>query len=74
MGSLACEDRGETVGGPCLGFGGAGFVEGVGGGPDVLGDVHEVQQDVDRDAAAGGLGTDQVELVAGAVDQHDPRP
>ncbi|MFJ7148936.1 hypothetical protein ACIQVT_12140 [Streptomyces sp. NPDC100445] len=49
-------------------------MEGVGGGPDVIGDVHEVQQHVDRDAASGGLGADQVELVASAVDQDDPRP
>lgn len=72
--SLTCDYGGRTVGGPCFGFGGAGFVEGVGGGPDVLGDVYEVQQDVDRDAVAAGLGTDQNELVACAVDRHDPRP
>jgi len=29
--------------------------------------VHEVQDDVDVDAAAGGLGMDEFQLVAGAV-------
>jgi hypothetical protein len=34
--------------------------------------VDEVDQDVDGHAAAGRLGADQVQLVAGAVDQHHP--
>jgi len=34
--------------------------------------MDEVDEDVDGHAAAGGLGTDRVELVAGTVDQHDP--
>src|SRR6266540_1758071 len=34
--------------------------------------MDKVDEDVDGHAAAGGLGTDQVELVAGTVDQHDP--
>jgi hypothetical protein len=72
-GGVACEDRGQVVGCPGFGLGGARFVEGVGGGPHVLDDVHEVQQDVDGDAAAASLRCDQVELVAGAVDQDDPR-
>ena len=71
---MACEDRGQMVGRPCLGLGGTGFVKGVGCCPDVLSDVDKVQQDVDRDAASAGLCCDQVELVAGAVDQDDPRP
>src|SRR6266540_3252703 len=40
--------------------------------PHVLQGVGEVDQDVGVDAAAGGFGADEVELVAGAVDQHDP--
>jgi hypothetical protein len=36
--------------------------------------VDEVDQDADCDAAAGGLGADQAELVLGPVDQDHPRP
>ncbi len=53
---------------------GAGLVECVGRRPDVLGDVHEVQEHVDRAAAVSGFALDQVALVAGAVDQDDPAP
>lgn len=35
--------------------------------PAVLGDMDEVEQDVEADAASGGFGLDQVKLVAGAV-------
>jgi hypothetical protein len=42
-------------------------VEGVCGGPDVLRDVDEVEQDVDGDVAAFGFGVDEAELVVGAV-------
>lgn len=44
LGGMACEGRGHMVGRPCLGLGDTGFIEGVGGGPDMLGHVHEVQQ------------------------------
>jgi hypothetical protein len=47
-------------------------MEAPGGFPEVFQDVDEVDQDVDRHPAAGGFGTDQLKLVAGAVDQHDP--
>ena len=40
----------------------------------VLQDVDYVDDDVDGDAAAGGLGVDQGELVLGAVDEDDPGP
>jgi hypothetical protein len=36
--------------------------------------VDEVGQDADGDAAAGGLGADQVKLVLGPVDKDHPRP
>ncbi|GKQ40229.1 hypothetical protein ALMP_67550 [Streptomyces sp. A012304] len=39
------------------------------GGPDVLRDVDEVEQDVDGDVAALGCGVDGAELVVGAVDE-----
>jgi hypothetical protein len=37
-------------------------------------DVDDVDDDVNGDAAAGGLGADQVQLVLGSVDQDDPGP
>src|SRR6266540_4234491 len=43
-----------------------------GGLPQVLQDVDEVDEDVDGHAAAGRFGADQVQLVAGAVDEHHP--
>ncbi len=36
--------------------------------------MDEVDQDADGDAAARGLGADQVKLVLGPVDQHHPAP
>jgi hypothetical protein len=36
--------------------------------------VDQVDDDVDGGAAPGGLGLDQLELVTGAVYQHDPGP
>lgn len=71
---LTGEDGGESVRGPGLGLAAADRTEGVRGCPCVLGDVHEVEQDMNVDAAAGGFVLDQVELVAGAVDEHDPVP
>ncbi|MBN0048703.1 hypothetical protein JS756_32365 [Streptomyces actuosus] len=35
--------------------------------------MNDVEDDVDRDIAAGGLGLDQLPLVGGAVNQHDLR-
>src|SRR6266542_2533643 len=69
---LAGQDAHGVGGDP--GFGGrvAVVVEAPGGFPEVFQDVDEVDQDVDRHPAAGGFGLDQLELVAGAVDQHDP--
>jgi hypothetical protein len=40
--------------------------------PDVLRDVDEVDHDRAGDATTLRLGHDQVELVLGAVDEHDP--
>lgn len=40
--------------------------------PQFLQHVHEVDDDVDAYVAAGGLGGDQIELVPGSVDEHDP--
>lgn len=40
--------------------------------PDVLGHVDEVEQDVHLEVAPAGFGLDQLELVAGPVDQHHP--
>src|SRR5262245_60691276 len=51
---------------------GAVVVEAPGGAPYVLKYMDEVDQDVNGHAAAGCFGADKVELVAGAVDQHDP--
>jgi hypothetical protein len=59
---------------PVLGGGIAGVVQAPRGFPDVFQHVDEVDHDVDRDGAAGGLGADQVQLVLGAVDQDDPGP
>jgi hypothetical protein len=36
--------------------------------------VDEVDDDVDRDGAASGLGADQVQLVLSPVDQDNPGP
>jgi hypothetical protein len=36
--------------------------------------VHEIDHDGDGDTAGGGLVTDRVDLLAVAVDQHDPGP
>src|SRR4029453_13194407 len=47
-------------------------VETPGGLPQVLQDVDEVDQDLQDDAAACCFGLDQVELVAGGVDKHNP--
>jgi hypothetical protein len=69
---LAVEDRGEVAGDPGFGFGDAGLVEAVRRAPDVLGHVDKVQQDVHLGFALVGFGLDQLELVAGAVDQHHP--
>lgn len=44
------------------------------GRPVALGNAYDVEQDVKADAAAGGFGLDQVELVTGVVSQHDPVP
>lgn len=66
------EDRGEVARDPDFGSGGAGLVEAVGRCPDVLGHVHEVEQDVHVDVPPVGFGSDQLRLVAGAVDQHHP--
>jgi hypothetical protein len=63
----------EGVGGD-PGFGGrvGVVVEAPGGLPEIFEDMNKVDQDVDRHAAAGGFGADELQLVAGAVDQHDP--
>lgn len=36
--------------------------------------MDDIDDDADRDAAAGGFRADQVQLVIGAVDQDDPGP
>ena len=59
---------------PVLGCGIAGGMQAPRRLPDVFQHVDEVDHDVDGDAAAGGLGADQVELVLGAVDQDHPGP
>ena len=59
---------------PVLCGGIAGLVEAPPGAPYVLQNVDYVDNDVDRDAAAGGLGADQAELVLGPVDQDEPGP
>lgn len=64
-GRVACQDRGQLVGDPGVGLSSPGLVEGMGSGPDVLGDVHEVQQHVHGDAASQGLGADQVTAPGG---------
>lgn len=62
------KDTGDLDCGPVLGVRMGGSVEAAGGGPELLDHVHQVEDDVDVHAAALGLGLDQVELVAGAVD------
>ena len=72
--AVAGQDREGLDRDPVLGGGVPGVVEAPGGAPDVLKNVDYVDHDVDRDAAAGGLGADQAELVLGAVDEDDPGP
>ena len=36
--------------------------------------MNDVNHDMDRDAAAGGLGADQVKLMLGPVNQDHPGP
>src|SRR5271165_6599235 len=59
---------------PVLGSGIAGLVETPRSTPDVLKDMDDIDHYVNRDAAAGGLGADQVQLVLGAIDEDDPGP
>jgi hypothetical protein len=59
---------------PVLGGRISGGVQGPRGLLQILKDVHEVDEDAGRDAAAGGLGADQVELVLGTVHEDHPRP
>ncbi len=46
----------------------------MGGGPQIFGDVDEVDQDVGPDVPAGGFCPDQVELMADSVDEDQPGP
>jgi hypothetical protein len=69
---LAGQDAHGVGGDPWLGGRVSVLVEAPGRLPQILKDVDEVDQDVDRHAAAPGFGADLIELVAGAVNQHDP--
>ena len=53
---------------PVLGGGIPGIVEAPCSAPYVLKNVNYVDNDVNRDTAAGGLGADEAQLVVGAVD------
>lgn len=65
--------EGQGAGGdPVLGSGIGWRMQAPCAGPELLDDMDEVDHDVDGDVPAGGFGADQVELVAGAVDQHHP--
>src|SRR5690606_37941914 len=70
-GAVAFQD-GAGGGGDPGGAGGFRGVEFVGGPPQVLDDVDEVDDDVGLHTAAFGFCVDAVELVVGAVDQDDP--
>ena len=59
---------------PVLGGGIAGLVKAPGRTPQIFENVNNVDNDVNFDAPAGGLGADQVQLVLGPVDQDDPGP
>jgi len=73
-GAVPGQDRQGLDRDPVLGRGIGGGVQGPRGLLQILKDVHQVDEDVDRDAAAGGLGADQAELVLGTVDQDHPGP
>lgn len=62
------------TGDPRFGLGCAGLVEAVRRTPAVLRHVHEVEKGVQVDAAVGGLLFQEVELVAGSVDERSPGP
>jgi hypothetical protein len=59
---------------PVLGCRIGGRMQAPGRFPDVLEHMDQVNDDVDGDAASGGFGADQAELVLGAVDQDHPGP
>ncbi|WP_030017946.1 hypothetical protein [Streptomyces monomycini] len=72
LGAMSCENS-EGVGGDApLGGLVADAVEAPGGSSSLLQDVDDIDDDVDVDVVEAGFGPDQVELVAGAVDQDHP--
>ena len=74
LGGVPVQDLAGLVSDPFLGGGLALIEEGPGGLPQVFQDVDEVDDDRDRDAAAGGLGGDGLDLGVVAVDEDGPFP
>ncbi|MFJ9131253.1 hypothetical protein ACIRJS_44955 [Streptomyces sp. NPDC102340] len=72
--AASAQDTCGLDGNPVLGSRIGGSVEAAGPGPKFLDHVDQVEGDVDGHAAALGLGLDQAELVAGAVDEDHPAP
>src|SRR6201981_2905438 len=68
----AADPRQRLDGDPVFGGRVVPGVEAPGGGPQVLQHVHEVKEEVNFCFAAGGLGFDQLDLVAIPVGQHHP--
>ncbi|NNN30657.1 hypothetical protein HLK59_09820 [Streptomyces sp. S3(2020)] len=68
---MSVQDRAEGAGEPDFYLWGAAFLEAVGRAPDVLGDVYEVEQNPHLDLPPIGFTLDQVELVAGAVEDDE---
>src|ERR1700676_1955526 len=74
IGGAAVQDVQGLCDHPVFHRGVAGGVEAPGGLPQVFQHVDEVDQDDQGDAARGGLGLDQADLVDVAVGQGDPGP
>ncbi|MEX2985744.1 hypothetical protein [Streptomyces sp. C36] len=68
--STACQNAEGVGGNPVLGGGITTGVKTPRGASQIFENMNEV--DIDSDAAAGGFGLDEVELMASAVDEDDP--
>lgn len=72
--AVAGQDGEDLDRAPVLGRGIAGLVEAPRSTPQIFKNVDYVDDHVNGDVAAGGLGADETELVLGPVDQDDPGP
>jgi len=73
-GGLTMQSGRQVASDPGFALGGAGVLEAVGRTPDIFTHMNDTDQDVHCDAAPVGLGLDQIDLVVGAVDEHEPVP